>query len=74
MNFTVEDVEKAEERMYPYIGVFPCGLLVLFYAKESGVCIGHTSGETSRLGEFEDNGWAESKASKYAGKVILAND
>ena len=73
MNFTVEDGEKAEEEKYPYIGVFPNGQLVLFHAEETGVCVGHIGEMSFRLGEYS-SGWAESRASKYDGKVILAND
>ena len=70
---TVVDKQKVEEREYPYIGVLPDGELVLFYAKGSGVCIGNAKRIMGNIGEHS-RVWSELNASKYDGKVILAND
>lgn len=61
---------RAARDKYPYIGIFPDGECVLFYARKSGVSLG---GGANKVGGH-CGCWDESESDFFVGEITLRQE
>lgn len=59
MKITSEPIAIETKRKYPYHGLFPDGMVVLFYEEKTGVCVKISNDGSGVIGDYSSL-WGES--------------